>query len=143
MSLSFELKLSDVSKKYLKSLPKNFVEGLREGFRKAMFFVEHEAKKKAPVRTGHLRRSITSNVRSTGKDVYGILSANTVYAALRELGGTVVPKTSEFLSFQVNGQWIRTKQSIHPPRPYLEPSISTNLKRIEDIITKSIINKTK
>ena len=64
-------------------MPKKFVEGLRAGFRKALYVVEADAKRRAPVKTGHLRRSIKSEVRTTGKDVYGVLSANTIYAAIQ------------------------------------------------------------
>lgn len=60
-----------------------------DAMKQAALLVEGDAKRLAPVDTGHLRASITSEVRvggSQGKDVIGVIGSNVKYAPYMELG---------------------------------------------------------
>lgn len=48
--------------------------------------VETEAKRRAPYKTGNLRRSIVHEVRGRGKDQHAIVAATAHYAAFQEFG---------------------------------------------------------
>lgn len=69
----------------------------------------------APVKTGHLRRSIHPLKKSTHEGTYGTA---VVYAAIQEFGGTIKaqktkvirPKSKPYLQFKVDGRWVRVKE---------------------------------
>ena len=59
--------------------------------RKGTLLVERGAKMKAPVDTGRLRSSITSEVRGVGADTVGVVGSNVVYAPYQEFGTRKMP----------------------------------------------------
>jgi phage gpG-like protein len=44
------------------------------------------------------------------------------YGAIHEYGGVIRPKAGQYLTFQVNGRWVRVRQVTIPARPYLKPA---------------------
>ena len=126
---------------------KDFKEGLIEGIRKSMYLAEATAKKRMGkagelnVRTGHLRRSITSRVEDKGDAVVGSIGSAIVYSRINELGGTIRPKVQKYLKFQIDGHWVSKKKVTIPARPYLKPSIEENFDKIRKIIIESITRK--
>lgn len=61
-------------------------EAFLQALREATLIVERAAKVNAPVDTGRLRASITSEVRRSGLNVRGAVGSNVEYAAAVELG---------------------------------------------------------
>jgi hypothetical protein len=79
--------------------------------RQACAVVEGEWKRNVPARTGHYRRSITSEVRRTGNVVRGRVGTNVFYAPFLEYGTgiygprrrKIVPKKAKALRFPQPG----------------------------------------
>ena len=130
----------------LKKMPEKVKPAITKGMRNAMFLVEREAKLnmgkagKPQVRTGHLRRSIKSDVYNKGNDVVGAVGSNLVYAPVQELGAIIKAKTGDYLRFKINNQFVSVKQVVIPPRPYLAPAVSENEESIRKIIAREIVN---
>jgi len=139
MSKEFELKLSPKSQKYLNKMPELAREGAYKGLKRAMLDVEshsvaHFTDKGLHVRSGLLRNSINSKVLKKDKDtLLGVLGANTPYAAIHELGGTISHSNlfGRGISAQIN----------MPRREYLEPAIINNLRNIIDAVSDSIVKE--
>lgn len=133
--------------KKIEQMPDEFKDGLLKGIKNAMLFAEAEAKKSfdkpgnLQARTGHLRRSITSDVDKVGDRIVGKIGSNVVYARIHELGGVIRPKVADYLRFQINNKWVTTKKVTMPARPYLRPSIEDNLKEITEIVRNSVIKE--
>ena len=135
----FKVKLSPKSRKYLSKMPDLAREGAFEGLKRAMYDVEaysvaHFTDRGLHVRSGNLRNSINQKVLKKDKDtLIGILGANTPYATIHELGGTI-QHTNLF------GRGIGAMIYI-PDRPYLMPALEAKLKSISSAVSKSIVKK--
>jgi len=90
-------------------------QALEQGVQRAALLVEGRAKEKAPVRTGTLRRSITSVVLKEGNQVVGVIGTNVRYAPYVELG-------------------VRRSAA----RPYLVPALQESAEEIGGIIEQAI-----
>lgn len=121
--MEFQLKINEKSLILLQKLPEKFKKGFYEGLWKAIKLVENKAKRNAPVKTGHLRRSIRSDVdkRSDLIKTVAWVGSEVEYAAVQELG---------YQARNISAQ------------PYLRPAIEDNLTRIEDIIKNEIFKVT-
>jgi HK97 gp10 family phage protein len=142
MTIKIELKLDSESRKELQDLSKDFRQGWIEGLRKAMLFARSEAMKRAPVKTGHLRRSITSGVDESQALTIGWVGSDVKYAAIRELGGEIKPKNGPFLIFQAGNSWVKATRVVQPATPYLEPAVSDNIETIIDMIREEVLRRT-
>lgn len=75
--------------------------------------------------TGRLMNSYTYNVLSSGVEV----GTDVEYAPHLHYGATILPKSGQYITFAVGGQYRKVKQSILPPRTQLgidaEDEIST------------------
>lgn len=80
-------------------------------------------------RSHFLQRSVKSDVKQNGTQVTGRVGSPVVYAAIHEFGGIIKPKKAKYLVFQINRQWIRTKQVTMPKREWL-------LKSFQDVQTQ-------
>lgn len=88
---------------------------------------------------GHLRTSYTYNVLGDGAVEAG---SNSVYSAIHHYGGTIKPKNSKKLKFEINGKTIFKDKVEMPARPALginsddENDIDELAKKfIEDLIS--------
>lgn len=88
-----------------------------ETIKQIAMFVEAESKLRAPVDTGHLRRSITHETKSDEEVSKAFIGTNVEYAPVVEQGSVVK---------NIKAQ------------PYLRPSIEENLGEIQDIIKKGM-----
>jgi len=61
-----------------------------------------------------------------------------IYAAIHEFGGVITPRSKKYLAFQVDGQWVYTKKSVIPARPYLRPAVDNNLEEIKQAIIDAL-----
>jgi len=125
----------DISKKELDKINKLgsvMRLGLLKGVKKSMIHAEGQAKKnfggagQLNVRSGHLRRSITSKVidRGGGREITGVVGSNVVYAAIHEYGGPH-PRSN-------TGKMM-------PARPFVGPAFNnTNMTKMKRIIQKEI-----
>jgi len=81
-------------------------------------------------RTGNLARSESYTVSDFAAEIV----AGAKYAAIHESGGTIVPRTKEWLMFEVNGHFVKTKKVVMPKRPFLGPAL-------EDVFSSGQANK--
>lgn len=65
--------------------------------------------------TGRLMNSYTHNVLSNGVEV----GTNVEYAVYLHYGATIMPKTGQYITFAVAGQYRKVKQVVLPPRTQL------------------------
>jgi Mu-like prophage protein gpG len=65
--------------------------------------------------TGRLMNSYTHNVLSNGVEV----GTDVAYAPHLHYGATILPKNGQYITFAVDGQYRKVKQSIIPPRTQL------------------------
>lgn len=59
-------------------------------------------------------------------------------AKIHEFGGVITPKDAEWLQFEVDGEWVKTKKVNMPARPYMRPAIDTKKSEIAAAIAESI-----
>lgn len=127
----------------IEEMPEEAHRGLLKGVRKAALYAEAKAKGnfnkqgKPSIRSGQLRRSITSGV----KEDTGWIGSDLVYARIQEEGGRISARMKPYLAFQVNGHWVKKKSVNIPARPYLAPAITDNIDRIGEIIAQEILEE--
>ena len=143
--MEIKIEISKDSIQELKDMVPDFHKSFYAGMRKAMFFAENKVKRSfgtgdtPKVRTGHLRRSIQSGVNKKGKNIEGYVGSNVKYAAIHEFGGTIKPRTGEYLTFILDGQFKKVKQVVIPKRSYLKDTIENNIDGIKNIIENEIV----
>lgn len=105
--------------------------------RDACLLVEEEAKKRAPVDTGTLRRSITTELH---KD-YGEVGTNLHYAPYVEFGTGLFASNHDGRqtpwSYQsADGEWHTTRGM--NPNPFLGPSLDDNRQKIKELFIREL-----
>lgn len=116
--------------------------------RHSALLVERDAKRNAPVDTGRLRASITSQVHTAGvmgRDVRGVVGSNVIYAAAVELGSK-----PHFPPIRAIETWARRK-GLNPyavakamakkgtkPKRYLQRAFESNQARIVRLIGAAV-----
>ena len=86
-------------------------EEMTSGMRRVALTVEAGAKRFAPVKTGHLRRSITNNVVAFGGTIVAKIGTNVPYAIFVEVGrGPIVARPGHWLRFTIGSQVIYAKR---------------------------------
>lgn len=65
--------------------------------------------------TGRLMNSMTHNVIDNGVE----WGTNVEYAAPLHYGARILPKTGQYLVFNVAGNWRKVKEVVNPPRSFL------------------------
>lgn len=70
---------------------------------------------KTLVDSARLMQSITYNASDAGVEV----GTNVLYAAVHQLGATIVAKQADALTFKIGGGWVSKKQVTIPARPFL------------------------
>lgn len=71
------------------------------------------------------------------------IGSNTPYAAIHEEGGIIRPKRGQYLTFQVQGRWVRVKQVTIPARPYLKPAVADRSSNFSEYINNSLAELTR
>jgi phage gpG-like protein len=141
---TIQVKTTPETKRFLRDFPKEFHAALLKGVKKSILFAEAESKKSfgkpgnLKVRSGHLRRSIRSNVRDRYREIVAELNTDVKYGAIHEYGGVIKAKHAPYLKFTVGGRWVQVKQVTIPARPFLAPAIENNLLKLEQIITNTV-----
>lgn len=114
--------------------------GLKAAMGKACALVERSAKQKAPKDTGALRRSITSEVETSGEDIIGIVYTPLEYAPYIEYGTGLFAESTgrqDAWSYQDDkGNWHTT--SGQPPQPFMRPALDENREKITEILKEGI-----
>jgi len=129
--MDFSVKLDPQTIEVLKKQPdiekKAVIKGLRDG----LFFLEARVKERfgtpdnLRVRTGHLRRSITSKVEERGDLIVGIIGSKIIYSAIHEFGGFAGPNRRIYIT----------------ARPFIGPEITKNEKKIADLIKDRVVKE--
>ena len=100
--------------------------------------IENKAKINAPVLTGALRNSITTNAYLTadGKAVAEVgPQRGLVYARIQEFGGTITAKNHKYLVYKSKGGWRRSKSVRIKGKHYLEKAIESEKSRVVDAMS--------
>lgn len=87
--------------------------------------IRGSAARRAPYKTGNLRRSITVSEPegSASGAVWVTIGTNLVYAAIHEFGGTITAKTALMLHWVDDDGQHHFAREVHiPARPYLRPA---------------------
>lgn len=122
----------------LNEIPDNLIQNLG----KACALVEGEARRKAPKRTGDLKRSIESKIEMHGNVVEGVIFSPLEYAPyvcygtglFAESGGrTDVPWAYED---EKTGELIWTKGQ--HPQPYMRPALNENRQKIINLLQRGL-----
>ena len=146
--IAITLNFSKGYQKKLEMYAKKFRGGLIIGLTQVALMLEAEAKRRAPVKTGNLRRSIKAKVVARGKTPFVLIGSVVKYAALQEFGGRifVAPKFKQALHWIQNGQhmfskghWITIK-----PKRFVSGSVAdfTRSRKIHRTIAKAIKDET-
>lgn len=119
--------------------------------------VQNDAKRRAPYRTGNLRRSIHIGGHSdlgemqntTGSqierpevspnhvEVY--VGTNVEYARQREYGGTITPVNGQWLAWQdAEGAWHRARSVTQQATPYLRPALDENTTEVRTEVGEAL-----
>lgn len=99
------------------------------------------------VQTGQLRRSITVNTSGTGLSTVVTVGPKVRYGAIHEFGGKtsahiIEPRRKKVLRFVQKGK-VRFAKRVHhpgsviPARPYMQPALKENEKKIVNIIGRA------
>lgn len=120
------------------------VDGLENVLGQACAVIERSAKQNAPKGTGELRRSITSEVRSRGDRIEGVVFTPLEYAPYVEYGtglfaeGGNGRKDVPWFYKDDKGKWHIT--SGMKPQPFMRPAVEDNREQIIRIIREGIKN---
>lgn len=136
MKVNFTINKKDLAN--IQKMTVDFIKGLERGVGYAAKYLEAEVKKsigrpgRPQVRTGNLRRSVSS--KSKGTTAY--VDVNAVYADILEHGGTINGKP--WLMFKIGNKFIKTRSVTIPAKPYIQPAIDSSEQKMGDIIGNEI-----
>jgi HK97 gp10 family phage protein len=105
---------------------------MTSAMQRATLAVESDAKARVAVKTGNLRRSITSTARASAGGVEGRIGTNTPYARYVEEGrGPIDAGEGRVLRFEIGGEVLfRRRVGPAAARPYLRPAFDAQRGRI-------------
>ena len=79
-------------------------------------------------RTGALERGIKLGPLELGGQMRQSLLTTVIYGRIHELGGTITAKKGPYMTFPINGRWVRVRSVTIPARPYLAPAMEEGLR---------------
>jgi phage gpG-like protein len=89
---------------------------------------------------GELRDSINTKIIETSDSIVAVVGTSVSrvpYARIHEFGGTIVPKTAEYLVFKTaDGMWHKVKSVTMPQRSYLRSSLADKAPFIKSELEK-------
>ncbi|MEH6957220.1 HK97-gp10 family putative phage morphogenesis protein [Neobacillus drentensis] len=107
-------------------------------------FVEAEAKQRAPVDTGDLRRRITHVTQHTDDESRAKIGTNLEYAPVIEEGSKphkIKRNDGKPLKIKIDGKWVTVDEVNHPgtkAQPFLRPAIDENAGEIQERIRRGM-----
>jgi phage gpG-like protein len=131
--------------RFLEKYPAEFRLSLIKGFTRGVKYLEGKVKEsfgkegKPKVKSGALRRSITSTITERSKFLVGSVGSNLIYAPVHEFGATIHAKKSPFLKFKIGARWFSMKKVTIPARPYLYPTIVENSRQFNEIVSGQLV----
>ena len=104
---------------------------------KCVYMVQRTAKRKVTggnplnVRSEVLRASILPEVKKIhGNEYEGRVGTNVIYGKIHEYGATIRAKTGEYMTWPGATGWVKAREVRIPARPWLNPSLEENRKKI-------------
>lgn len=119
------------------------VENIESAVEQACALVERRAKEEAPVLTGELRRSITSEVEASETEVRGVVYTPLEYAPYVEYGTGLFAENGGRADVPWNykddkGEWHST--SGQHPQPFMAPALHDSREDVVSIIREGLFN---
>lgn len=103
MNVTFKDPLDDIGK-IMKKFPKEFKKGKDTALFRIGLQMKSDASRLAPVRSGDLGRSIDFYPKTPGAmGNYVRVGTNKIYARVQDYGGTIRPKSSQYLTIPLPG----------------------------------------
>lgn len=119
------------------------ISNLEAALGRACALVERAAKQKAPKDTGALRRSITSKIEGSGRDIEGVVFTSLEYAPYVEYGTGLFAEGGGRADVPWNyqddkGEWHSTNGQ--KPQPFMRPALDENREQIIRIVKGGLRN---
>lgn len=100
---------------------------LRAGAQHLMGVIKVNIAEKPLLDIGNLRDSVVEDELHTGSTSWITFGPHTVYAAIHEFGGIILPTNGPFLVFKgKDGKLVFTRSVTMPARPYIRPAIDSD-----------------
>ncbi|MEM4709852.1 MAG: HK97 gp10 family phage protein [Candidatus Diapherotrites archaeon] len=92
-------------------------------------------------RTGYLRESVKVGnyvqLTPNGEGQITIL-VEAPYAAVHEYGATIRAKNKPYLTFNINGNWVKKKEVTIPARPFASPAVDDVFQNIDELFVSKL-----
>ncbi len=133
---SIHVEMSNSLKNFLTHYPKLFEEAKTTGINKTLDLLQDTSLKKAPYKTGTLRREI-KQIYNERKLVAGT-DSSFKYAYIQDEGGTIKAVNGPYLKFMTSdGSWHSVKQVTIKPKHYFFRNLEDQRSRVLNEFTKS------
>jgi hypothetical protein len=87
-----------------------------------------------PYKTGNYRRSRHVEMSEEGGHPIALVGSNFIGAKQREFGGIIRAKKAKYLTFKIDGQWVRVKSVYQPPRSHWRAAWDKYMPKYEQIL---------
>lgn len=140
MTATIRIEGLDNLKGALQRFPDETRKAAMRGMRQGVLRVQRSAREKAPVDTGHLRRSIATSIRSMARGVLGIVGTAVKYAPFREFGTRphFVPKEYIGLWAKRHGFGYTGLRVSGRATPFLRPGLEENVRAVVADLVREI-----
>lgn len=92
----------------------------------------------APFKKGDYRRSIHTEMVQDGVRWVGLVGTNKIQGKQREYGGVIKAKKGPYLTFQIDGMWVRVKQVEQTAQPHFRPPLDQNKAKYQRTILEAM-----
>jgi len=132
-----QLKGDKALKQALKQHRVKLTQKMQLALRAGAMEIQNSAKKKVPVKTGNLKRSINTEIEENGDEINAIIGTDVEYAPYIEYG-TRPHKINAPVEIKNVGWRYIGKHPGTEPKPFLRPAFDENEKKANEIIDKTL-----
>lgn len=132
MSFQIDTKEVDALARQLSGAEPIIHQEMLAGMTRVALTIEGTGKELVPVKSGHLRRSISHNITAQGASIVARVGTNVPYAIYVEEGrGPVEAGPGRMLRFEIGGQvFYRKRVGPAKAKPFMKPALTQNRARI-------------
>lgn len=114
---NIKVSMSPALEKFLTHYPQLYDDAKKNGINKSLDLLQSTSSRKAPYKTGTLRREIKQMYND--KKLVAGTDGSQKYAYIQDMGGVIKPKTKKYLRFQTSdGSWHTVSQVTIKPKHY-------------------------